>query len=53
EAIEKMESGFEHVYKPEPGRAKIYAALFKKYTRFGAFVEQETENDGIKYNDKA
>ncbi len=42
DAIEKMGSGFVHEYMPDTSRAGKYETLYEKYTRLGAFIEQET-----------
>ena len=42
QALEKMESGFEKEYRPDPERAQKYSALYKKYSKLGTFIEQET-----------
>ena len=42
DAIEKMGSGIEHEYSPDTARAGQYAALYQRYKRLGAFIEQET-----------
>ena len=42
EAIESMNSGFEHEYTPDAGRAGRYAALYEKYSGLGEFIENET-----------
>ncbi|MFC1509886.1 ribulokinase [Candidatus Omnitrophota bacterium] len=42
EAIENMNSGFEHEYKPDAAHAEQYGALYERYSRLGAFVEKET-----------
>jgi len=41
EAIEHMESGFEHEYRPDRARAAQYAGLYEQYSRLGAFIEDE------------
>ena len=42
EAIESMNSGFEHEYAPDAGRAGQYAAIYEKYSGLGEFIENET-----------
>jgi len=42
EAIESMNSGFEHEYAPDVGRAGQYAAIYEKYSGLGGFIENET-----------
>jgi len=42
QALEKMGSGFEKEYRPDPERAKKYSALYEKYSKLGTFIEQET-----------
>lgn len=42
EAIERMGSGFESVYAPDPARARTYDALYARYCRFGGYIEKET-----------
>jgi len=44
-ALDRMESGFETEYKPDPSRARLYASLYDKYSKLGAFIEQETKNN--------
>ncbi len=39
-AQKAMGGGFEKEYKPDPGRAKVYEALFKKYKELGSFIEE-------------
>jgi len=41
-AIERMSSGFEFEYEPDPERAAQYEKLYGRYLRFGRFVERET-----------
>ena len=38
-AQKAMGGGFEKEYKPNPGRAKKYNALFEKYKKLGLFIE--------------
>lgn len=40
-AQEKMGSGFEKEYKPNPDHAKIYQVKYQKYKALGNFIEQE------------
>jgi len=42
EAQAAMGGGFENEYFPHPEMVKKYAILFKKYRRFGKFIESET-----------
>lgn len=42
EAIESMNSGFEHEYAPDARRAGQYAAIYEKYSGLGEFIENET-----------
>ncbi|MHB9027785.1 MAG: ribulokinase [Candidatus Latescibacterota bacterium] len=42
EAIERMESGFEREFQPDPDRAAIYDRLYDRYIRLGEFTEAET-----------
>ncbi|MDF1570657.1 MAG: ribulokinase [Bacteroidales bacterium] len=42
-AQKAMGGGFEKEYLPDPGRAAVYAALYEKYKRFGAFIEESTD----------
>jgi len=42
EALDRMGSGFEKEYRPDPGRARRYSTLYERYTRFGTFIEQES-----------
>jgi len=41
-AQKAMGGGFEKEYLPDPGRAAVYATLYEKYKRFGAFIEETT-----------
>jgi len=41
QAQQIMGGGFEKDYQPDPDRAKVYEKLYKKYKRFGSFVEEE------------
>ncbi len=41
EAIVHMEAGFEHEYRPDPGRAAIYNTLYDRYLRLGEFAEAD------------
>ena len=41
QALEKMGSGFEKEYRPDPVKAQRYTALYEKYSRLGTFIEQE------------
>jgi L-ribulokinase len=40
-AQKAMGGGFENEYRPDPIRAAKYEALFRKYKKLGAFVENE------------
>jgi L-ribulokinase len=42
EAQAAMGGGFETEYHPDPSRIELYARLYERYNRFGAFVEEET-----------
>jgi L-ribulokinase len=42
EAQAAMGGGFETEYFPDPEMAAIYEQLYKRYQRFGRFVEQES-----------
>jgi len=42
EAQEAMGGGFETEYQTDPARVRLYDDLYKRYKRFGAFVEGET-----------
>jgi L-ribulokinase len=46
EAIERMESGFERLYVPDPARSAVYVELYDRYVRTGAFVESESQRGG-------
>ncbi|WP_353195621.1 ribulokinase [Parapedobacter defluvii] len=41
-AQEAMSSGFEQEYQPNPDRAQVYAALYRRYQRLGSFQEKLT-----------
>jgi len=41
-AQKAMGGGFEKEYLPDPGRAAVYATLYEKYKRFGAFIAETT-----------
>jgi L-ribulokinase len=36
-----MGSGVEREYRPDPGRTALYATLYERYQRLGAFIESE------------
>jgi L-ribulokinase len=36
-----MSSGTEARYRPDPGRARLYDALYRDYRKLGGFVERE------------
>ena len=42
EAQASMGGGFETEYHPDPAMVSIYEVLYKRYMRFGKFVEDET-----------
>jgi L-ribulokinase len=42
EAQKAMGGGFETEYHPDPSRPAVYEGLYKRYKRFGRFVEEET-----------
>ncbi len=42
EAMQKMNSGYETEYRPNPKNVKIYNILYNKYKKLGNFVEQNT-----------
>ncbi len=42
EAQKSMGSGFEKEYKPIPENVEKYKVLYEKYSKLGAFIEQET-----------
>lgn len=43
-AISKMGNGFDHVYHPQRQHADIYASIYKKYLKFGDFVESTSKH---------
>jgi len=43
-AQQKMGSGFEKEYHPDPGNAKKYKILFERYKQLGAFIEEKIPN---------
>lgn len=46
DAMKAMGSGFEKEYQPDPNRARIYEARYKKYIAFGQFIESQTPSAG-------
>ncbi|HVQ31941.1 MAG TPA: FGGY-family carbohydrate kinase, partial [Vicinamibacteria bacterium] len=42
-----MSSGTEARYQPDPGRARLYDALYRDYRKLGAFVEKELTKELI------
>lgn len=40
-AKQAMGSGVEREYRPDPGRTALYATLYERYQRLGAFIESE------------
>ncbi|MBN1293376.1 MAG: ribulokinase [Candidatus Latescibacteria bacterium] len=43
DAIEHMNSGFGHEYKPNQDHAELYISMYDRYSRLGAFIEEETK----------
>ncbi len=41
QAKEKMGSGFEKEYRPDPANAQKYKKIYEKYTKLGRFIETE------------
>lgn len=44
EAMDKMGSGFEKTYQPNPERADVYNSLYAKYSQLGDFIEENLTN---------
>ena len=41
-AMEKMGSGFDKVYEPDPAAVPVYEKQYQRYLAFGKLLEQET-----------
>ncbi len=42
EAQQRMGSGFDREYSPDPHNVSVYNELYKQYKKFGAFIEKST-----------
>ncbi len=40
-AIEKMNSGIDIIYRPDPERVELYERLYQRYLRYATFLEKE------------